>query len=98
MRLRYWAKLVRMEDDRIAKKIYKASKERLANEQEREKQGEEVIMTKTWCKYTKELLQELELEEIWHSEEVAEEKKWNELSERKSMSRYSGGQRVYGLS
>jgi len=55
-------------------------------------------MTKTWCKYTKELLQELELEEIWHSEEVAEEKKWNELSERKSMSRYSGGQRVYGLS
>jgi len=73
------AKLVRMEDDRIAKKIYKASKERLANEQERKKQGEEVIMTKTWCKYTKELLQELELEETWHSEEVAEEKEWNEL-------------------
>ena len=36
MRLRYWAKLVRMEDDRIAKIIYKTSRRRLEQE---EKEG-----------------------------------------------------------
>ena len=50
MRLRYWAKLVRMGDERIAKSIYKTSRRRLEQEEEAM-----LPLTKTWCKYTRDL-------------------------------------------
>jgi Reverse transcriptase (RNA-dependent DNA polymerase) len=79
MRLRYWAKIVRMTDDRIAKIIYRTSKNRLERQQAKQQSGEEVIMTKTWCKYTKHLLQQLQLEDVWETEQVGTEAEWNEL-------------------
>ena len=65
MRLRYWAKLVRMGDERIAKIIYKTSRLRLEQEEEAM-----LPLTKTWCKYTRELLNELHLGEVWKTEAV----------------------------
>ena len=47
MRLRYWAKIIRMEDDRIVKMIYRASRNRM--EREEAVEGNEVTMT--WCLY-----------------------------------------------
>jgi len=74
LRLRYWAKLIRMQDDRIAKIIYKASRDRLEREE-----NEHVPLTKTWCKYTRDLLKKLRLEEEWRREAVGSEAEWNEL-------------------
>ena len=77
--MRYWAKLVRMSDDRISKIIYRTSKNRLEKEQAKQKNGEAVTITKTWCKYTKQLLHKLQLEERWKTEEVGSEDDWNAL-------------------
>jgi hypothetical protein len=74
MRLRYWAKLVRMGDERIAKTIYKSSRRRLEQEEEAL-----LPLTKTWCKYTRDLLTELHLVEIWQTEAVGTEEDWNKL-------------------
>ena len=79
MRLRYWAKIIRMEDDRIVKTIYRASRDRLEREEESLTQGEEVILTKTWCYYTRKLLKKLNLEEEWITEQVKEDEEWNKL-------------------
>jgi len=75
MRLRYWAKIVRMDDDRMVKRIYRVSRNRL----EREEAEEREIKTKTWCKYTKELMIRLRLEVEWSTEQVGSEEEWNEL-------------------
>ena len=64
MRLRYWAKLVRMGDERIAKIIYKASRRRLEKEE-----AQVLPTTKTWCKYTRDLLRELYLGDVWQTEQ-----------------------------
>jgi hypothetical protein len=71
MRLRYWGKIVRMDDDRIPKIIYRESKERLRREEE-----EKHVETKTWCVYTKKLLEELGWGELWETERVGNEKDW----------------------
>jgi hypothetical protein len=75
MRLRYWAKIVRMGNQRIVRRIYNASRSRL----EREESDRSTIVTKTWCKYTRDLMKELHLEEQWHTEQVGPEEEWNEL-------------------
>ena len=54
MRLRYWGKITQMKNERIPKIIYRESRKRM---EEEEKKGE--IKTKTWCKYTRDLLREL---------------------------------------
>src|SRR6185312_3022900 len=74
MRLRYWAKLVRMGDERIAKIIYRTSRRRLEQEEEAM-----LPLTKTWCKYTRDLLKELHLGEVWQTEAVGTEGDWNKL-------------------
>ena len=74
MRLRYWAKLVRMGDERIAKIIYKTSRRRLEQEEEAM-----LPLTKTWCRYTRDLLKELHLGEVWQTEAVGTEEDWNKL-------------------
>jgi hypothetical protein len=74
MRLRYWAKLVRMDDERIAKIIYKTSRRRLEREEEAR-----LPLTRTWCKYTRDLLKELHLAEVWQTEAVGSEEDWNKL-------------------
>ena len=74
MRLRYWAKLVRMDDERIAKIIYKTSRRRLEQEE-----AAMLPLTTTWCKYTRDLLKELHLGEVWQTEAVGTEGDWNKL-------------------
>ena len=67
-----------MNDDRIVKTIYKTNRERLEREEGQIASGESVEPTKTWCKYTRDLLQKLNLEEEWRTEEVGDEDEWNE--------------------
>lgn len=75
MRLRYWARLVRMGDDRIARQVYQASRTRLERE---EKEGKETL-TDTWCVYTRQVMYDLHLHEEWRSENIPDEDDWNEL-------------------
>ena len=82
LRLRYWAKLVRLSNDRIAKIIYKTSRHRLEREE-----NEQVALTKTWCKYTRDLMRELDLETEWCSEVVGTEEEWNKLIRKRIHSR-----------
>jgi hypothetical protein len=63
-----------MGGERIAKTIYKSSRRRLEQEEEAL-----LPLTKTWCKYTRDLLTELHLVEIWRTEAVGTEEDWNKL-------------------
>ena len=65
MRLRYWAKLVSMEDDRMARKVYNLGRAKLHESLARGETPEP-----SWCVYTRSLLVELDLEENWRSESV----------------------------
>jgi hypothetical protein len=78
MRLRYWGKIVRMDNDRVVKRIYRESKTRLEKE-ESEAKYNEIEVTKTWCRYTKELMCELHLESEWRTEQIPDEGEWNRL-------------------
>jgi hypothetical protein len=77
MRLRYWGKIVRMSDDRIVKRIYRESKNRLEREEAEQKHNDDVVLTKTWCNYTKKLMISLKLEEEWGRECIPGEDEWN---------------------
>ena len=79
MRLRYFARIVRMKEGRVAKQIYKASRRRLV----REEQEENKETTDTWCFYTRKLMYELNLEEEWEEEKVGGEEDWNDLVRKK---------------
>jgi len=69
MRLRYWAKLVRMPDHRIPKILYRQSKIRLD-------MGDP---TPTWCRYTKALLNQIGLGHFWETQELPPENQWAKL-------------------
>lgn len=73
-RLRYWARLVRMQQDRIPSIVYRESKGRLDREQRNDS-----TITDSWCIYTKSLLTELGLQERWANEQVGSKEEWNEL-------------------
>ena len=74
MRLRYWGKLIRMEDHRIPKIVYRQSKIRMSLEEEGKTE-----LTATWCKYTKRLLHQLGLGDYWESENLPEQGEWEGL-------------------
>src|SRR6185437_5891458 len=80
LRLRFWAKLIRLPDHNIAKKIYIESKMRLEDETSR---GGEI--TPTWCSYTKKLLEDLGLSQHWEKqttynlEQKGIPEKWNTI-------------------
>jgi hypothetical protein len=63
----YWGE----KNERIPKKIYKESRKRM---EEEETKGE--IKTKTWCKYTRDLLRELELEEYFDQDCIFDKTMW----------------------
>jgi hypothetical protein len=79
MRLRYWGKITRMEDDRIVKIIYRESRRRMEAEEDARTRGENVVMTNTWCRYTRKLMKELHFEQEWAEETVPPEEEWNEI-------------------
>ena len=76
MRLRYWARLIRMDDNRIAKQVYRGSRMRLERE---EREGKSENITDTWCIYTRKLMCELNLHSSWNREFVPCEDEWNEI-------------------
>src|SRR5688572_13573302 len=43
------------------------------------KQNQQATLTKTWCKYTRDLMKSLRLEEQWRTESVGTEEEWNGL-------------------
>lgn len=74
LRLRYWGKLERMPDDRLAKKVYKESRRRT----------DDGTMSRSWCSYTRLLLQKVGLGEYWEADggrrgELKDEAGWKRL-------------------
>ena len=69
MRLRYWAKLIRMQEHRIPKILYRQSEIRLDLEDP----------TPTWCRYTKDLLYQVGLGRFWETEDLPAEEEWARL-------------------
>jgi len=74
MRLRFWARLEHMEDDRIPSMIYRTSKDRLEQELENVKE-----LTDSWCVYTRTLLEELDLLDFWTFGNLPDEDEWAEI-------------------
>ena len=79
MRLRYWAKIIRMKEDRIVKIIYRTSRDRLEKEEAQKVKDSSVQITDTWCVYTRNLMHKLNLTEEWRTEAIPTEEKWNQL-------------------
>ena len=72
LRLRYWAKILRMTEDRLPRMVHDESRVRLEREEkereESKQEGEskkEAAFTDTWCTYTRDLLSELQLGQAW---------------------------------
>jgi hypothetical protein len=82
LRLRYWRKILEMEPERIPRLLYEQSRTRLEAEIK-----EDNIRTKTWCEYTKRLLDELGLTVYWRENKVPDEAKWESLVEERIQAR-----------
>jgi len=63
----FWARLVRMEDSRLVKQVYR----------HRKQAGRRVS---DWCTQVHGTLLSIELGHIWMTEEVGSEKDWKKLS------------------
>jgi hypothetical protein len=70
IRLKYWGRLVRMDENRLTKRIYRMSRKR-----HRESSSSRVV--DNWSRYTHSILTELGLERVWESEEIGKEAEWN---------------------
>ena len=70
-RLRFWGKLVRMEESRLVKRVYRERRRRFD-------QGKSVD-TKNWCYRTREILVGLGLEEVWEGERVGPAEEWGPI-------------------
>jgi hypothetical protein len=81
-RLRYWARLVRMEGNRVPKITYQTSRHRLEDEHKHEAE-----ITDSWCVYTKKLLTELNMGDRWRDERVEDEETWKTLIKEKIQER-----------
>jgi hypothetical protein len=79
MRLRYWAKIVRMREDRLVKIIYQTSRDRLEREEAQKAKDPSVQISSTWCTYTRNLMHKLNLTEEWRTERIPPEGEWNQL-------------------
>ena len=66
LRLRYWGRLVRMDDDRLVKAVYLRARLRY-----------EVLKEKNWCSYTHTLLKQVGLGSSWTSDDAEDEDGWN---------------------
>jgi hypothetical protein len=70
-RMRFWGKLVRMEEDRLVKRVYLVRRLRF-------RRGGSTD-SKNWCYQTMEILESLGLGHMWESEEIGSEEAWNSL-------------------
>ena len=68
-----------MGEERLVKIVYNESKERLDKEEILLKKGVDINITNTWCIYTKKLLKELHLDEVWRNQVVPPEEEWHQI-------------------
>ena len=61
--LRWWGKLVKMDPNRLCSKVYRYRKAH--------------IRDGSWCAQVRDLLAELDLREIWDTEEIGDLRKWS---------------------
>ena len=67
IRLRYWQKILNMDEKRLPRLVYDWEKENIDT-------------NKSWITYTKQLISELELDEYWTKQEINKNKaEWNKL-------------------
>ena len=75
LRYMYWGKVVSMEPNRIAKKVYEQTRQSF----ERARKAGKKVCTGNWSSYTYQLMRELGLEEHWDANTVASREEWNGL-------------------
>jgi hypothetical protein len=63
-KLLYWGRLVRMNDNRLPKQVY------------RQRRSQPKRRSTDWCSQIQNLLKDLGLEQLWFSEKVGSEKEW----------------------
>ena len=68
-RLRYWSKLVEIDDNRLVKKIYRARREEFIEGGKTDRHN--------WCYPTWKFLKDLGLEHVWESETFGSRKDWD---------------------
>jgi hypothetical protein len=74
-RLRYWVKLVKLDNNRLVKKVYRARREEFNKGEKKDENN--------WCYGTWKILSELGLEQIWESENFGSDQKLKDaISER----------------
>jgi hypothetical protein len=71
LRLRFWAKIVNMKEDRLIKKVYRQRREAFLEGEKKDK--------KNWCYWTWKFLKELHLEHLWESEKFELGRNFNNL-------------------
>jgi hypothetical protein len=70
LRLRYWAKILRMQSTRWVSRVYRITRE------------EAQAGASNWCSLTKKILDELGMGDVWESEETGTEEEWNKKVEK----------------
>src|SRR4051812_4303292 len=73
MRLRYWSKITRMNRHKIPKQIYMENRRKIENGTTQEREVD------TWCRYTRELLTELGLQQYWETGRLGTHQEWSQL-------------------
>lgn len=68
LRLKYWSKIVRLDNSRLIKQVYIARREEFNRKGKKD--------TKNWCFWTWKFLKELGLEHIWESENFGSRNDW----------------------
>jgi hypothetical protein len=72
LRLKFWWKLIHMSKTRMVRRMYEFSRE-VCNANANKLKKDRV---KNWCTYTKQILAELDLVDIWDDEDVGEMSDW----------------------
>ena len=94
LRIRFWYKLISMNQNRLVYQVYKQRREELIKDIKNNKK----IDNKNWCYWTWQFLKDLHLEHVWESEKagntynnlvrklikIKEESEWRERMEKKS--------------
>ena len=71
LRLRFWAKIVNMKEDRLIKKVYRQRREAFLEGEKKDK--------KNWCYWTWKFLKELHPGHLWESEKLEVGRNFNNL-------------------
>ena len=70
--LRYWYKVVRMEETRITKKVYRVTREKVLHDYNKENKC-------LWVNSVKEILEDIGLQSVWKGESLPSKREWDKL-------------------